>query len=125
MNDNIPTIKELHRILSVANDNPALASTLRSLRNAWLLCDTEYVNAHSEFEETKKQIAAMEKQYRDLKSKYNRLENKICEMEDQAERNVRKVENKKFEDIVRHITKTYTDSYDYSKFEEEWDDDSE
>jgi phage shock protein A len=84
MSNTLPTLKEFRRMLVLAKDNPTIASTLNSLRNAWLLCDTEYVSAHSELEDVKKEIRTLEEKYKNLKDKHHNLENKITKLDNDA-----------------------------------------
>jgi predicted nucleic acid-binding Zn-ribbon protein len=91
MSNTLPTLKEFRRMLVVAKDNPTIASTLNSLRNAWLLCDTEYVSAQSELEDVKNELRKLEEKYKTLKDKHHRLENTIDKLDDEAIRASREI----------------------------------
>lgn len=110
-NKDLPSIKEFRRILSIADDNPALAATLRSLRNAWLLCDTEYVNTHSDFEQAEKEMREMEQKYTELQKKHRQLGYKIKEMDDISRTVTAEPKKANFNDLIHKITKTYSNDY--------------
>lgn len=117
-NNDLPSIKEFRRILSIANENPALAATLRSLRNAWLLCDTDYVNTHSEFEQTKKEMYELEQKYIDLQRKHRQLENQINDMDDISKKITSGTKHTNFDALIKNITKTYKANYNKINIED-------
>lgn len=79
MNNSL-TIKDFKRIIAVANDHAVLRETLNSLKNAWMLCDTEYCSAVSEHYNTVKEISAMKNKIDSLHVRRKQLEDEIFSM---------------------------------------------
>jgi predicted nuclease with TOPRIM domain len=106
MTNKLPTVIEYRRILTIAKDNPALASTLNSLRNAWILCDTEYVSIHSEYEEARKELRDLEKKRSQLRNRLGQLEEKIDLFKYKDS-----IDCDKEDDVLKRITDLYGDDY--------------
>jgi hypothetical protein len=81
MNNDIPNAKEFKRILKAAETSSSLAETLKSLKNAWMLCDTEYFTTKSELDNIVNELNELEKKLLNLKKRRAVLEDKIFEMD--------------------------------------------